>query len=266
MGKGVGKPMRCAIIGALLTRYHDGELPGFLAKAVAGHLEGCLKCRKALEGMDKADGLVREMRDVEVPDGIWDGVASDIGAYERARTKQAPHIILKPAPRMGALSYLIFSNKRPVYAFARGAIALLLVLSLTFAVLPDRSVAQAVEVSGVVLVAGPGQDNWKSLTRDTRIYEGTKLRFTHDKDFVDLKLAKSDEVIRLKKVPSVSAKTRTIKVMITKGRIRIRPNRPDKATTFRVWSPARVVEVGGDVCVINVTKGEGGTSVSVEEM
>lgn len=254
--------MICRFIYYLISPYKDGELSSFWKGAVSRHLDHCGRCNRILDELNAADDLLDQWVDEDAPGHLSKAVSAGVDAYERGKAGVAPHIVYKPNPKAPLIHEIIF-NRRPAYAFARVAIALILVFALTFTMLPDRSIAQAVEVSGVVLVAKPGQDAWRNLSREARIYEGMKVRFTSDTDYIDLRLARSGEVVRVKKVPAkADGARRVIKVHLFEGSIDVHSEKRAAPTRFKVHTPTRIVEVESETCVITASKDGNGTTIT----
>lgn len=59
--------MQCDLIQHLLGAYLDGELAPDIAGKMAGHLEGCPKCRSCLQNLAHVDGMLQRA-DCPMPD------------------------------------------------------------------------------------------------------------------------------------------------------------------------------------------------------
>jgi anti-sigma factor RsiW len=72
--------------GDLLSAYLDGELEPEQRADVEGHVATCDACRRELAGVETARRLVRDLGDVEVPDGYFEGLlAGGVAALEAPR-------------------------------------------------------------------------------------------------------------------------------------------------------------------------------------
>ena len=258
--------MFCGIYARFLASYNDRQLPPLFTRMVGRHVSGCAKCRAALGRIGAVDRALGRLPAIDTPPHVDKALMGRIDAYDRERQGTAPHLVYRPAP-VKQLSRDLLFNRRPVYAFARLAVVTVLILALTVTMLPDRSIAQAVEISGVVLVAQPGTANWQYLTKDMKIYKGMKFRFTGDKDFVDLKVARSDDVIRVQKIPvKDTARQRVIRVKVRKGKVTVMPLERPTSSKFKVYTPTKLVEIEGNTCLVNISKADGETNVVLEEV
>lgn len=262
---GEGTTMLCSIINLSLSLYRDGELPKFLASGVKRHLARCPRCSEALQEIDAVAARLEAWKKSDVPEHLPKPVVDKIKEYERERQGEVPQVVYKPA--RSSLSHEIIFNRKPAYAFARAAVAAVLVMALTLTMLPDRSIAQAVEISGAVLVAQPGQNSWNGVATNMKIYPGMKFRFTGNKDYIDLRIARSNEVIRLKKVAQKGSEPRrTITLDVRSGGVRVRSLDRTKATKFKVRTPDRVIDIQGDICMVTMVTENGQKRINIEEM
>lgn len=259
--------MFCLFYKHLISAYRDDELSPFMAKMVTGHCARCAGCRAILEQVDSVRDGINRLETLDPPPAAEMRLMEDIASYEREREGIAPHIIVKPSWRKSLPRELVFS-RAPAYAFARAAIVALLLLALTVTMLPDRSIAQALDVSGMVLVApATSGDAWQYLSKNMKIYEGMKFRFTDERDYIDLRFKRSDEVIRIKRAGQGAATDRHIvKLRVRKGTIAVRPAKGESAATFKVHTPTQFVEIRGDTCILKIAKENGVSKVILEEV
>lgn len=57
-------------LGELLSAYLDGELTATESPRVAGHLQGCGRCRAELDDLASARAAIRSLPIIEVPPGV----------------------------------------------------------------------------------------------------------------------------------------------------------------------------------------------------
>lgn len=72
--------MNCNEVRAMLSAYHDGELPVDRRTAVAEHLEHCRRCQPELAGVQRLSQLVRGVEVGEPPPDLWAGLETKLDA------------------------------------------------------------------------------------------------------------------------------------------------------------------------------------------
>ena len=75
-----------------LARYHDGQLAPADAQAVEAHVARCARCRRELDEIRFAAGLVRKLAVVAAPASLWT-------AIDNALSARAPRRLLMPGLR-----------------------------------------------------------------------------------------------------------------------------------------------------------------------
>ena len=65
-------------VSELLPVYMDGMCTAEEIKAVAEHLSGCDQCRRDLADLQKTVKLVGSLRELEPPEGLWEGIEKKI--------------------------------------------------------------------------------------------------------------------------------------------------------------------------------------------
>lgn len=255
--------MYCHIVKKyLLAPYMDGELSPLRRGMVEKHLRRCAACTESLARTRAAEAYLGRWKADDAPERLLDAIRSDIRKYEAEIAPQWSETVLRPVRRQATLVGHIF-NRRFAYATVRLAVVLILATALIYHALPDASVARALAVSGQVYIARPGQDVWREIAKDTKIFEGDRIKFAGPADYLDLTVTKTDQTVRIKK-SAVSEAGRTIKVRLDQGKIRARPMQRDRVTKFQVTTPAKVVELQGDTAIIGTFDNGDGNIVVVD--
>lgn len=142
--------MDCRKCNRLLQAYLDGDLDGSPYREVADHLDKCPDCRAEYDRMLKMHDLLRNLRELEVPEGekeAFIGALRDRIAAERSREVQKGF------------------NWRPVLVTAIAVVAVLIVTVLIPRPKGDIDIAPAPGFNAIenfridLLVVGPLKDH-----------------------------------------------------------------------------------------------------------
>jgi len=98
----------------LITDYIDDEADDKIRKNVEEHLKKCESCGRFYEDLKKeAVSPFKEIRDMKVPDEVWDNIRAKIGEEKKAFDiggilDPLKRIFILPKPALAMVSFLLF--------------------------------------------------------------------------------------------------------------------------------------------------------------
>ncbi len=229
--------MLCGYLKKYLSFYNDGELKGFRLKLMKMHVSMCPKCGIVLEQMNYALKCLSGLSRIKTPDYIYP-------AIERRIKVNEPQVTYKFKPTSFMTPFML---RKAAYAMARVAVVLLIIAFSTVSILNmvNPQIAVAYNIQGQVMIRHSGEANWHLLKTGAKIYKSTNFQFAKNGNQFDIKLAKRDDIVRLKKTAGKPEDMqRVIKIKMHEGKLKFFTKGRPFITKYQVVaSPTHEVEV-----------------------